>query len=197
MNELDRKALESRLMGLSYEVIDEALRMLPSGDLLDLLDSRSTKIGETAVMLLANRDEATLLIDALLGNRIHKAIGRVMASNVLNWFGLALPEATAARLHLLKDRSNSVVRNALFGIVFARRRDLLPTLRRHLEHLPPGSPRFEDFSEAIRALEADDPSLFSPGFLDAANVWRLGEAAPPYTAKGKLEVDGREEISGG
>ncbi len=180
MNELDRKALESRLVRLSYEVIGGELRTLSSGDLLDLLDSRSTKIGDTAAGFLASRGEAALLIGALLSDRIRTALGRVRAGNMLGCFGLSAPGAVMARVHMLADRSDDVVDTALFGIVLSRRKDLLPKLRDHLARLSPGTRRCDLFIEAIKALEANDPSLFSPDFFDIGNVWRLDEPAPPY-----------------
>jgi hypothetical protein len=171
----DLKELEDRVKHQGYEAIDQALRPLGSDDLLILLDSKSRKIGDTAAGLLDSRKETDRLIDALLNNRIRTALGRVRASNVLNWYGRAVPEATAVCVHLLNDRSNDVVDNALFGIVFMRRRDLLPKLREHLA-LAHGDQRRERYlTEAIKALEANDPSLFSPGFHDAKNVWRLNE----------------------
>ena len=191
------KKAEDRLKHQSYEAIDHELSTCSSGDLLALLDSKSRKVADTAATWLDRRKETKLLVNALVSDRIHTALGRVRATNILNWFGLAAPEAVKAYLYLLSDSSADVVDNALFGIVFARRRDLLPTLREHLECLPGGSPRREDFTEAIKALEANDPSLFSRGFLDAGNVWRLNEPAPPYTAEEKLEVDGKGENTDG
>jgi len=175
MTNIDRAKLEKCLMRKNYQAIDEALRSLSPSDLLSLLDSKSIKIGDTAASLLNRRKETALLIDALLNDRIRTALGRVRATNVLNWHGRAVPAATTAQIHCLDDRSDSVIRNALFGIVFLRRRDLIPKLKERLAVAERGSRRQLDFREAIKALEANDPLLFSPGFDDAGNVWRLDD----------------------
>ncbi len=190
MTNIDPKKLEGRLKHRSYEEIENELRTLQSDDLVAFLDSKATRVADTAVSLLERRREVALVTRSLITNRLRTALGRVRGIFVLSGFGVSAPETVEAYLHLLSDRSADVVSEALFGLVFMRRRDLLPILREHLEHLPAGSPRCENFSEAIRALEANDPSLFAPGFLDAGNVWRLNEPAPPYTAEGKLEMDG-------
>jgi hypothetical protein len=173
----DLKKLEERLKHQNYQQIGKELDLVASNDLLILFDSKSRKVADTAADLVARRKDTGLLIDALLSNHIRTALGRVRASNVLNWFGRAVPEAIGADLHLLADRSSDVVSNALFGIVFWRRRDLLPKLREHLALADGDIARQQNFSEAIKALEADNPSLFSPGFHDANNVWRLNEPA--------------------
>ena len=172
--------LIDRLKPHNYKVIEEELETQSSEMLVALLDANSVKVADTAATLLRRRKEISLLIDACVNNRIRSARGRVRCMFVFDCSGIATPETVTAYLHLLGDRSADVVSEALFGLVFMRRRDLLPILREHLEHLPAGSPRCEDFSKAIRALEANDPSLFSPGFFDAGNVWRLDEPAPPY-----------------
>ncbi len=189
--------LIDRLKPHDYRAIEEELETQSSETLVALLDATSAKVGDTAATLLRQRKEISLLIDACVNSRIRSARGRVRCMFVFNSSGLSAPETVAAYLHLLGDRSADVVYGALFGIVFARRRDLLPTLRERLGCLPAGSPRREDFSEAIKALEANDPSLFSPGFFDAGNVWRLNEPAPPYTGEGKLEMDGKGEKTDG
>lgn len=171
MKHSDENALSRKLTHQSYEAIGMALQGMPSPDLLKLMDSASTKIGDTAADLLGSRNESALLIEALLIDRLRTAVGRVRATNILNKFGRAVPESTRALVHCLGDRSDGVVSNALFGIVFMRRRDLLPKLREYIELTSPNSVRRENFRNAIRALEEDDPWIFAPGFADLANVW--------------------------
>ena len=177
MTNEDLKKLEERLKHQNYQVNDKELSPLASNDLLILLDSKSTKVGDTAAALLGRRTETGLVIDALLNNRIRTALGRVRATNILHWFGRSVPEAVEAHLHLLSDRSNDVLGNALFGIVFRRRRDLLPKLREHLAIASGDAAKQQILREAIEALEADNPALYSPGFHDANNIWRLNEPA--------------------
>lgn len=175
MENSDQRALEDRLAHQGYKAIDGEISSIPSGELISLLDSKSRKIGDTAAEILQRRKETALVLDALLHDRIHTVLGKVRATNILNAFGRAVPEAINGYVHVLGDRSNDVVSNALFGIVFMRRDDLLPKLREHLRGASIGSPRQKLFNEAIEALEANDPSIFSPGFADNGNVWRLNE----------------------
>ena len=170
-----RKALEDRLAHQGYQAIDKELSSLPSAELVDLLESKSRKIGDTVAEIMRRRKETALVLDALLHDRFHTAPGKARATYILMAFGRAIPEAINGYVHVLGDRSNGVVSNALFGIVFMRRNDLLPNLREHLAKAPTGSPRHKLFGEAIDALEANDPSIFSPGFADTGNVWRLNE----------------------
>jgi hypothetical protein len=168
---------ERRLARQSYQTIHRELGRLSSRELLVLLDSKSIKIGDTAAGLLHQRTETELLINALLSDHIRTPIGRVRATNVLSGFGRAIPEAVDAYVHSLDDRSEGVLSNALFGIVFMRRRDLLAALQERFAVARPGSARHQLLRKAIEALRANDPSLYSPGFHDAANVWRLNEPA--------------------
>jgi hypothetical protein len=168
-----RIGLEERLKRQTYSAIDTELSRLSADELLTFLDSKSIKVGDTAASLLGRRKETELLIDALLHNRVRTALGKVRATNILQSFGRAVPEAVEAYSHLLGDRSNGVVGNALFGIVFMRRRDLLPKLRECLALAARDTARQQKFRAAIEALEADNPSQFSPGFRDANNIWGL------------------------
>ena len=177
MTNKELKAIEERLKLQNYQVIERGLACVAPKDLLILIDGKSRKIADTAATLLDRQKEMELLIKALITDSIRTAPGRIRATNVLNWHGRAVPQAVEAHLHLLGDRSDDVLSNALFGIVFMRRRDLLPKLRKYLEEARPDSARHKLFREAIGALEADRPSLFSPGFHDANNVWRLNEQA--------------------
>lgn len=175
MENSDQKALEDRLAHQGYNAIDEELSSISSGELFSLLDSKSRKIGDTAAEILQRRKETALVLDALVHDRIHTVLGRVRATNILNAFGLAVPEAINGYVHVLGDRSNDVVSNALFGIVFMRRSDLLPELMKYLDAAATGSSRQKLFSEAIDALKANDPFVFSPGFSDTGDVWRLNK----------------------
>lgn len=177
MTKEELKKLEEPLKGQSYESVQKALEPLTTDDLLQLLDSKSTRVGDTAASLLGSRKETSALIGALRTNRLTTARGKIRATNILKWFGRAVPDALKAYLHLLDDRSAEVMGNALFGIVFWRRRDLLPVLQEHLARAGSDPERREIFSRAIEALEADNPSLFSPGFQDGNNVWQLDKPA--------------------
>jgi hypothetical protein len=172
-----RTSLETRLTHESYQVIEREIRSLPSDDLLQLLDSRSRKIGDSAADLILERHETDILVEALLHDRIRSVLGRVRATNVLADHGRSAPGAIDAYVHCLDDRSDDVLSNALFGIVFMRRRDLIPMLRQRLAAAETNAERHKMLREAVEALEADDPQRFSPGFRDAQNVWGLEDLA--------------------
>jgi hypothetical protein len=157
--------------------------------LVELVDSQSIKIGDTAADLLGSRNEAKLVIDALMSDRLRTADGRVRATNTLHRFGRSVPESADAHVRLLGDRSDRVVRNALFGIVFMCRRDLLPKLKGDIASAPAGTTRHNDLRDAIVALEANDPFIFSPGFEDQYNVWRLRPGAPSRPPKARRVGD--------
>ena len=173
MKEFNQQSLEKRLVRQSYQAIDLELDPLPSEVLLKLLDSKSIKIGDTATGILQRRKETAMVLDALLHDRFRTVLGRLRATHLLNCFGCSIPEAIDGYLHALNDRSTHVVSNALFGIVFMRRKDLIPTLMKHMNAASEGSPRYEQYNEAIDALKANDPSKYSPGFCDLGNIWRL------------------------
>ena len=175
MTNEELKTTEERLKRQNYQAIESELAGVEPKELLVLLDGKSRKVADTAATLLDRQKEMGLLINALIAGSIRTALGRIRATNVLNWHGRAVPEAIKAHLHLLGDRSDDVLSNALFGIVFMRRRDLLPKLHEYFAKTRPDSARHKLFREAIEALEANNPSQFSPGFHDADNIWRLNE----------------------
>ncbi len=117
-----------------------------------------------------------LVIDALLKGLILTAPGRVRATNILQMKGVKIPIALDAFRHLINDRSDGVVSNALFGIVFHRDRASIPLIAAAARHSKPESRRQKRYLEAINALEKDDPFLYSPGFHDAGDVWGLDKS---------------------
>jgi hypothetical protein len=178
--ELDTKTrlrrLGESLCKLSYRDIEKELSGLDldGNSLVELLNHRSRKVGDTAFSLLYRKEEGPrLVIDAILSDRFTHRVAKIRATNFLLWRGRKCPEAMKAYLHHLDDRSGEVVSGALFGIVFYQDTGKLEMLRRRRDALAKGNGTRAAFEEAIRALEEENPFLFSPGFHDAADVWGL------------------------
>jgi hypothetical protein len=170
---MDLQLLERQLAGKSYPEIERALQNLKSAELLDLLDSRSVRIGDSAAELLVTRRQIDPVIDRLLASAIRTKLGRMRATTVLRRFGKSASRAVEAYRHLLDDRCIDVVSGALFGLVFWQDSNNLPMIETAKAKTEPGSPRRALFNKAITALRKEDPFLYSSGFCDGADVWKL------------------------
>ena len=170
---MDLKELEKELAGKSYPEIEAVLPNLAYPDLLDLLDSRSIRIGNVATEILIARGQTDLVVEALLGSRIRTKLGRIRATNLLNRFGRGIPRATEAYLHLLGDRSADVVDCALFGLVFLLDKTNLSMIKDARSKRKVGCATRHYFNEAITAIEKQDPFIYSSGYRDSNDVWKL------------------------
>ena len=169
----------SRLRGLTYAEIASIMARWDSSVLVDLLNDRSIKVGDTAASLLASRHETELLSNAWESGRITTRNGKVRLINTLSKFGLSFPKSLDIFRSLLDDRSDDVVDCALFGIVMFRDRGTVRAVRERLARTSIGAKRREKMSKAIRALEAENPALYSPGFRDPAGVWKKLDSDRP------------------
>jgi hypothetical protein len=168
------RKLGKSLCKLNYQKIEEQISHFDDDSLIELLNNRSRRVADTAFELLARRDGSALaMVHAVLSGRFTHRDAKVRASNFLAWRGRAYPEALMAYLHLLDDKSEEVVGQALHGIVFFQDRKQLDTLARKRDALPEGNELRHEFEKAIKALNEQNPFLFSPGFHDAADVWGL------------------------
>jgi hypothetical protein len=161
---LGYREIESRLVGLH----------LDSDSLIQLLNHKSRKVGDTAFSLLDRRsDGPQLVVEAILSDRFTHKIAKIRATNFLAGRGRSCPEAMKAYLHLLCDRNAEVVGNALFGVVFFQDQTQMDLLERRRDALPARDEVRTELEGAIRALREENPFLFSPGFHDAGDVWKL------------------------
>jgi len=166
--------LGERLCRFGYQEIASNLakRDLNGDSLIELLNHRSRKVGDTALGLLdRRRDGPPLVLQAVLSNRFTHKDAKVRATNLLAGRGRTFPEAMTAYLHLLGDRSAHVVYGALFGVVFFQDRAQLKNLECWRNVLSANAKVREKFDLAIRALREGNPFLFSPGFKDSNDVW--------------------------
>lgn len=177
MHSKEVETIERKLVKCTYGEIDAALEPYSSELLADLLDSKSVKIGDSAVSILSSRGYLPALIDALLSGQIRTALGRLRVLTTASSYGLTYPQSIHAYWHCLHDRSIDVLSQALFGIVFLRRYDLIERLAEVKRTSIRDRKKKALFDKAIAALTAKDPSLYVVYYRDAANVWRLNE--PP------------------
>ena len=104
------------LAKLTYADLHERLKDRSSLELLDLLDERSIKVGDTAAGLLSSREERAMILNAILSDRLTTRNGKVRALNFLCQRGRQMPEAINGYLHLVHDEHPDVVDCALFGL---------------------------------------------------------------------------------
>src|SRR5207249_214910 len=97
-----------------------------------LLDSSSVKIGDTASYFLGQRGLHHRVINALMHDELKTAPGRLRAINTLVLKGASLPESIPVLMKLLDDRSDGVVGDALFQLVFFRHHPALPAIEERL-----------------------------------------------------------------
>lgn len=165
--------LLDKLKNRSYQEIEVELALVDTGTLLRLLDCASVRIGDTAAEILVDRKGADDVINALLADKIVRKVGKIRATNVLHRFGKAYPQAVKAYLALLSDSSPDVVDCALFGLVFMQDKRLATDIRNARTRVREHSKIYELYSRAVMAIEKQDPTVYSPYFQDAVNVWGL------------------------
>jgi hypothetical protein len=154
-----------KLSGLTYQQLSLKLSVEPSERLVALLNERSIKIGDTAADILSTRGETFMVVDAMMSGRLSTRNGKVRALNLLSQ--RALPDAVPVYLRMILDPNPDVVSSALFGLVFWNDARHLPAIRA----IKNSSAR-QIQEQAISALEAGNPQLYSPHFYDAAGVWK-------------------------
>ena len=185
---------EQELAHKTYEQINQALRDLPDNELLELFDSPSIKVGNSACDILWSRSDDAFedeMVDALLAGRFKTRLGRMRASATVLCGGKRVRQAHEAYLHLLHDRSADVVDNALFGLVFLNEKAHLPALEAARDALPDDSKMKARFDSGIQALQAGNPFIFSSGFNDATNAWGLRDSPLKTAAEDAARRAGR------
>jgi len=173
---MDLDSLEKSLAGKPYEVVEVELAPLDTEQLIALLDCRSIRVGDTAADLLVRRGETEAVIDATLAGRVSTKIGKQRALNILTWLGRACARARDIYLALLKDRHETIVGGALFGLVFLQAKEHEGAIREAMKAVRRDSELYERFKLALEALHKGDPFIFSPYFHDVGDVWKLDKA---------------------
>src|SRR5581483_1421862 len=159
--------LADRLCKLDYKEIDKRISHLNDECLVELINSRSRRVGDSAFSLLGGRPNTSrLIISAILSDRMTHKVAKVRAINFLTWQGRACPEAIPAYFHILDDKNEEVADNALFGIVFFQDKSHINRLVEKRNSLVPDSRLRGNLSLAIKALKKQNPFIYCPYFHD-------------------------------
>ena len=164
------KLLEEKLKKLGYRQIAEGLKDIGVDILLQLLDCRSIKIGNTAADFLSRKGANSLVISAITKNEIKTKIGKIRAQSILFGFGREKPEAMAAYLQLLQDRNDEVAYNSLLALVAWGDGRVIPAIKERQATVK-SKEDAKGFLLACEAIEKSDMSIFSPHFSIDKNVW--------------------------
>ncbi|REJ95136.1 MAG: hypothetical protein DWQ29_02220 [Planctomycetota bacterium] len=167
------RELERKLSRRSYEELDNDMAAFDDAVLLELLDSRSIKVGDTAASLLSRRGKTNAIVDSVLAGHVSTKVGKIRAINILSSAGTSCVRAREAYLSLLYDKNHDVVDSALFGLVFLQDRRSIGAIRDAMATQTEGSETHARCLTAIEALQQQDPFIFSPYYHDAGDVWGL------------------------
>lgn len=170
---MDVQELEKKMSRRSYEDLNNEMGAFDDSVLLELLDSRSIKIGDTAADLLDRRGKTDAVIDAILAGHISTKVGKIRAMSALRSTGKSCARAREVFLALIHDKNRDVVDDALFGLVFLQDLRFIGAIRESIANEAESTEIDKRRLLAIEALEQRDPFLFSPHFHDAGDVWGL------------------------
>ncbi len=167
------REIEKKLSRRSYEDIDNELKAFDDPMLVELLDSRSIKVGSTAASLLRRRGKADAVIDAFFSEKIKTKAGKQRVFFFVRVLGRSCPRASDICLALLHDTNHDVVDDALFGLVFLQDIRAIEAIKESIASRAEDTEIHERHLLAIDALKQHDPFIFSPDFHDAGDVWDL------------------------
>ena len=123
------KAYESSLKGKNYSELEKALSKVSTNALIELLDSASIKIGDTATSRLMRESAYPQLINAGLEGKITTRLGKIRTINALFSAGRKYPKAKIVYLRLLADKSDEIASCALFNLVFWGDRSIISIVK--------------------------------------------------------------------
>jgi len=165
------RLVEDRLKRKAYAEIEKALGDFDDELLIQLLDAKSVKVGDSAAYALSDRQSYPFVIASVLARRFATKVGKLRASNILFRAGRNYPEALAAHLELLKDSNDEVSDNSLLALVHWGDRTVIKNIHERKKNVKTERLR-KQFELACKALEAHDPKSFDPNFCDAKGIWR-------------------------
>lgn len=150
------------LKSLTYEKASQLVNPLSDEELLQLFDSASIKLGDTAADCLTRRRKHQMIISAVKSRTLKTRNGKVRAANVLtaHLFGgrcINTTDTFAALMILAEDKNRDAVNTSLLAILLWGGKSVLPKLQEL--YLKTG---YEDYEKAIRAIEANDYRIYSP-----------------------------------
>jgi hypothetical protein len=171
MKDQTAKVLEEKLKRLGYREIAEGLANTGAEILLHLLDSKSTKVGNTAADFLAKKRGHPLLISAIMEDKIRTKLGKIRASNILFGLGRKNPEALDAHLKLLRDKNVEVADNALLALVAWGDCRVIPAIKERQATVKSVEDA-KEFQLACEAIEKSNLAIFSPHFSFSKDAWK-------------------------
>lgn len=156
--------IESNLKGKTYAELDRAMADLPSRVLLELMNGKSIKIGDTASSLLGRRNEYALVARTILDGGFTTQLGKIRAANTLSIGKVESSLADEALLKLVQDKNETAAGNALFVLVALRRSGVAEQLEK-IRVAPGTTQKVRDrIPVALEALEKGDPRIYSPNY---------------------------------
>jgi len=174
---------EMNLRTLSHDEASALLEGRSDTELIEVLDGKSRKLGDTAWGILIRRGCDDLVVAALRNRKVRSRDGKIRSLNFLLNRGRKLPESYEIFMTYCTDRSADVVGSALFGLALWGNREAI-----HFLQSIKSERDCEKIERAIRSLEQGDYRIYSPGFSDARGVWNSqgehaeGGKASPATA---------------
>jgi hypothetical protein len=150
------------LKSLTYGKAGELVEPLSDQELMQLFDSSSIKLGDTAADYLVKRRKHQMIIDAVHSRTLKTRNGKVRAANVLKGHLLGgrcidFSRTFDALMILAEDKNRDAVNTVLVGVVLWGGKSVLPKLRELYSKTG-----FEDYQKAIRAIEENDIRILSP-----------------------------------
>jgi hypothetical protein len=169
------RELAKELCRLSFQEIEARICDLDTDWLIELINSRSRKVGATASHVLRGRGKKAqvALVNAVLAGRMTHRDAKVVAMNHLKALGRDCPKAVEAYLYMLDDTNEEVADNALFGVVFFQDKKYAAHLLQKRDTLSKDSWLRGQLDKAIQALKKRNPFVYSPNVLFLKNVWKL------------------------
>jgi hypothetical protein len=167
------ESIEKNLSRLSYAELESRLSKESPAVWLNLLDSTSVKVGDTAADLLARHQALNEIVRRVDSGLVKTKLGKIRTQNILSRFGRQEPASKRIYLRFLSDRNPDVVDCALFGLVFLQASETIPQIEIRLSQEKPRNRLRNRLLDALRALREKNPKIYSPHYADAAGVWEL------------------------
>ncbi len=151
----------NELASLSEKEIKRHVKTLADKDIIDLLDCRFRNVVDVAAGELHERGAVQLVAEALLSRKLKTTLGKVAAFNICFSYGRRCPKVKDICLQYLYDTSNTIVAEALFGLVFLGDKDAIPVLRDAVKRSTSvDDEKRQAILSAIKALESANPFLY-------------------------------------
>lgn len=159
--------IHAQLKGKSYTQLACEMENFSTDTLVELLNSSSTRIGDTASSILQQRNKLQEIAIATLNGIYTRKYGKIRAANTLCHQSSPTDLCEEALLSLIRDSNEEIAGNALFNLIVLGRKSSAGKLQKLK---PKVSSSFLPFIDlAIQALKQGDPSIYSPNFRHRRN----------------------------